>query len=81
MPASIGGVTRKLLLACEVRFPPVLQIFQLVFQELHNVFDIPNAIRHASSHRGSDSKPLVNANKVVVHKLRRDRRNVVLELL
>ena len=49
--------------------------------EIHDLPDIPNVIGHASGHRRSDPKRLVDAREVVVHKVEGDRGDVVLDLL
>jgi hypothetical protein len=42
------------------------------FEHCHHVFYIPNAIRHASGHCGSDAKRLMDAAKVVMHVVQSD---------
>lgn len=50
-------------------------------REANDVLDPPQPIRHTRGHRRSHPKALVNPNKVVVHGVNRNGRNVILDFL
>lgn len=56
-------------------------LFLLVFQETNDLSDFPNMIANACFHRGSDAQRLVNAAKIVVHEVERERVLVVFHFL
>jgi hypothetical protein len=47
----------------------------------HDICDLPKPIRHASSHCRGNPKRLVDADEVVEHEVKGNRRDVVFELL
>src|SRR4051812_28715718 len=52
-----------------------------VIDQPDDIFHRPQPIRHASGHRGSDAKRLMDADEVVEHEVERQRVVVVFELL
>jgi hypothetical protein len=51
-----------------------------IFQQPNDIADFPETIRNASGHRRRDFERLVDAEEIVVHKVKRDRRDVVHDL-
>jgi len=46
----------------------------------NDIFDFPEPIVYTSGHRGRAAERFVNAGKIVIHKVERDRSGVVLDL-
>src|SRR4051812_28714279 len=59
----------------------VVRFSWFLIEQLHNIGHFPNAICYTSGHCWRDSERLVNPHKVVVHKVQRNRRNVISQVL
>src|SRR5260370_2706045 len=53
----------------------------LWIQKTDDFLDIPNVVANTRFHRGSDAQSLVNAAKVIKHKVERQCRDMILYLL
>jgi hypothetical protein len=71
-----GTVRASAQLSSALRFGSCRSSHSIV--DGHDISDTPEAIRHASGNRRSNAERLVDADKIVVHEVKRERRDVVL---